>query len=218
MLARAGYRAVAPDLRGYGDSPKPKSVAAYQASEVTGDVAALIESLSRDGAIVVGHDWGAVTAWYLAMARPELVRKLVVMNVPHPAAIARELRRSTSQKLKLIYQLFFRLPVLPELFMWIFGRFFFREYVKDWTLTPMLNYYRAVPKSRGTLKKIFRRIEVPVMIVWSEREPVFNAAALNDLDAWIANVRIERIPGAGHYVQQDAPERVHELLIDFFAG
>jgi epoxide hydrolase 4 len=209
VLARAGYRAVAPDLRGYGDSPKPKGVDAYQASEVAADVAELIESLSGEPAVVVGHDWGAVMAWYLAMARPELVRKLVILNVPHPAAIARELRRSTKQKLKLLYQLFFRLPVLPELLLRVFS------HIPRDSLTPMFHYYRAVPRSRGTLKKLFRRIDVPVMIVWSEHEPVFNAAAIEDLGAWVTDVRIERIPGAGHFVQNDARERVHELLLDF---
>lgn len=72
-LARAGFRAVAPDLRGYGASPAPKGVAAYQASELVADVAELIDS----PAIVVGHDWGAIVAWYLAMSRPELVRKRI---------------------------------------------------------------------------------------------------------------------------------------------
>ncbi len=217
VLARAGFRAVAPDLRGYGDSPKPKGIDAYVASEVVADVAELIESLSSVPVVVVGHDWGAVMAWYLAMARPELVRKLVILNVPHPAAIARELGRSTKQKLKLLYQLFFRLPVLPELFMRMFGLLFFRDYAKDWALTPMLNYYRAVPKSRGMLRKTLRRIDAPVMILWSEREPVFNASAIEDLDAWVTNVRIERIAGAGHFVQNDRREQVNRLLIEFAA-
>jgi epoxide hydrolase 4 len=227
-LARAGFRVIAPDLRGYGDSPKPEGVDAYQASEVAADVAELIESLSSVPVVVVGHDWGAVMAWYLAMARPELVRKLVILNVPHPAAIARELARSTPQKLKLLYQLFFRLPVLPELFMRLFGRLLLRRagritraeadaFARQWrgNLTPMLNYYRAVPRSRGTLKKLFRRIDAPVMIVWSEHEPVFNASALEDLGAWVTNVRIERVAGAGHFVQHDAREEVTRLLIDF---
>jgi epoxide hydrolase 4 len=223
-LARAGFRVVAPDLRGYGDSPQPRGVNAYLVSEVVADVAELIQSISGEPAIVVGHDWGAVMAWYLAMARPELVRKLVILNVPHPAAIARELSRSTRQKLKLLYQLFFRLPVLPELFMRIFGRMLMRRagrftrdevaaYAKQWHLTPMLNYYRAVPRSRGTLKKVFRRIDVPVLIVWSEHEPVFNASAIEDLGAWVTDVHIERIPGAGHFVQHDARERVNGLMI-----
>ena len=101
--------------------------------------------------------------------------------------------------------------------MWMVGRFRFRDFVRDWALTPMLNYYRAVPKSRGTLKKIFRRIDAPVMIVWSEHEPVFNATTLDDLDAWVTNVRIERIERAGHFVLQEARARVNELLLDFVA-
>lgn len=214
-LARAGFRAVAPDLRGYGDSPKPKGVDAYQASEVVADIAELLQSFNDEPAVVVGHDWGAIMAWYLAMTRPELVRKLVILNVPHPAAIARELKRSTKQKLKLTYQLFFRLPVLPELFLRAFGLLFFREYAKQWALTPMLNYYRAVPKSRGMLRKTLRRIDVPVMIIWGEREPVFNASAIEDLGAWVTDVRIERIAGAGHFVQNDQREKVNALLLDF---
>jgi epoxide hydrolase 4 len=216
-LARAGFRAVAPDLRGYGDSPKPKGVEAYTASEVVADVAELIESMSSVPVVVVGHDWGALMAWYLAMVRPELVRKLVILNVPHPAAIARELGRSTKQKLKLLYQLFFRLPVLPELFMRLFGLLFFREYAKQWSLTPMLNYYRAVPKSRGMLRRTLHRIDAPVLIIWGEREPVFNASAIEGLDAWVTNVRIERIPRAGHFVQNEAREEVDRLVIDFAA-
>lgn len=228
-LAQAGFRAVAPDLRGYGDSPKPKGVENYGIPALVGDVAELIESLGGAPCVLVGHDWGAVVAWSLAMMRPELVRKLVILNVPHPAAIARELQRSSKQKLKLLYQLFFQLPVLPELFMRFGGRTLLRRagrysedeietYARQWragSLTPMLNYYRAMRGARGEMRKRFRRIEVPVLIIWGEREPVFLASALDDLDAFVADVRIARVPKAGHFVQRDAPERVSELLIEF---
>jgi pimeloyl-ACP methyl ester carboxylesterase len=230
-LAHAGFRAVAPDLRGYGDSPKPKGAGAYVMTEVVGDVAELIESLSSVPVVVVGHDWGAVTAWNLAMMRPELVRKLVIINVPHPAAIARELGRSTKQKLKLLYQLFFQLPLLPELFMRLFGRFLLHragrftreetaEYRKEWrtALTPMLHYYRALGKSRGMMRKLFRRIDLPTLILWGEREPVFLSSALEDMGEWVTDVRVERIPRAGHFAQRDQPEEVTRLLIDFAAS
>lgn len=230
-LAHAGYRAVAPDLRGYGRSPKPKGADAYVMTEVVGDVVELIESLSSVPVLVVGHDWGAVVAWNLAMMRPDLVRKLVIVNVPHPAAIVRELGRSTKQKLKLLYQLFFQLPLLPELFMRTLGPFLLhraarytpeeeKEYRNEWreSLTPMLNYYRALPKSRGMMRKLFRRIELPTLILWGEREPVFLPSTLEDMGEWVTDVRVERIPRAGHFPHVDAPERFTELVTGFAAA
>ncbi|HUR82884.1 MAG TPA: alpha/beta hydrolase [Thermoanaerobaculia bacterium] len=227
-FAHAGFRAVAPDLRGYASSPKPKGADAYVMTDVVTDVAELIDSMSSVPVMVVGHDWGAVAAWNLAMMRPDLVRKLVILNVPHPAAIAREMRRSTKQKVKLLYQLFFQLPLLPEIFMKLFGglllrfsgrftRDEIRAYRQEWrgSLTPMLNYYRAINKSRAAMRKHFRRIDAPTLIVWGEHEPVFQASALDDLGEWVTNVHIERVPRAGHFVQTDAPEEVSRLLIDF---
>lgn len=229
LLASAGFRAVAPDLRGYGDSPKPNGIDAYVMTEIVADAAEMIESLGDAPCVVVGHDWGAVVAWNLAMMRPELVRRLVIVNVPHPAAIKRELARSSRQKVRLLYQVFFQLPLLPELFMRVFGRTLLRrggrftadetrEYSRQWrngSLTPMLNYYRALRRSRGMMRKLFRRIDVPTLILWSEHEPVFLRSTLDDLDEWVTDVRVEKIPGAGHFAQRDAPELVAKLVIDF---
>ena len=230
LLAQAGFRAVAPDLRGYARSPKPEGVDAYVMTEVVADVVELIESLSATPVVVVGHDWGAVVAWNLAMMRPDLVHRLVILNVPHPAAIARELRRSRRQKAKLLYQLFFQLPVLPELFMRLFGRTLLRRagrftreeidaYATEWrgSLTTMLNYYRAIGKSRTIMRKLFRRIDMPVLILWGEREPVFLDSALDDLGEWVSDVRIERIANAGHFVQTDAPDEVTRHIAGFAA-
>jgi pimeloyl-ACP methyl ester carboxylesterase len=228
-LAAAGFRAVAPDLRGYGESPKPRDVDSYRMSLIVGDVVELIESLNGGKpCVLVGHDWGAVAAWSLAMIRPDLLRKLVIINVPHPAAIARELKRSTRQKLNVMYQLYFQLPVLPELTMKLFGRAFLRRaarftpeeietYIRQWrgNLSPMLHYYRAMRKSRGELRKVAKRIETPTLIIWGEREPVFLPSALDDLGQWVANVRIERLPKIGHFAQHDAAERVSELIVDW---
>src|SRR5215207_1913622 len=90
-LAAAGYRGVAPDLRGYNESDKPPGVASYRSDKLVGDAAGLIESLRAGPAVVVGHDWGGVIAWLLVMRRPDLVRGLVVLNAPHPATFLREL-------------------------------------------------------------------------------------------------------------------------------
>ena len=231
-LAAAGFRAVAPDLRGYGESPKPSAVDDYRLPLIVDDVAELVRSLNGDQpCVVVGHDWGALVAWFLAMLHPELVSRLLIMNVPHPALFARELKRSRKQRLKAAYQLFFQLPVLPEVVMRVFGRTmlkksgrFTREqidaYAANWksNITPMLNYYRAMRKTRGDLRRIMRRIDVPTMIIWGEWEPVFLPETLVGTEEWVPDLRIARVPKVGHFIQNDAPERVNQLLIEFLSA
>jgi pimeloyl-ACP methyl ester carboxylesterase len=198
-------------------------VKAYRTDVVAEDVAELIESLGGAPCVLVGHDWGAAVAWTLGMRRPDLLRKLVILNVPHPSAIAREARRHFRQKIKLLYQVYFQLPLLPELTMKVLTRQWRRDF------TPMLNYYRAlryhstaVPKLSSILTSAksaeepsSRRVDVPTLIIWGECEPVFLASGLQDLERWVPDVRIVRIPHAGHFVQRDAAERVNQLLIDF---
>src|SRR5215471_13220996 len=90
-LAEAGFRAVAPDLRGYNESDKPVRVRNYRIDLLARDVAGLIAALGQRRAVVVGHDWGGAIAWWLAMRRPEVVERLVILNAPHPAMMLREL-------------------------------------------------------------------------------------------------------------------------------
>src|SRR5579884_3024966 len=115
-LAAAGFRVLAPDLRGYNESDKPPGVAAYGLERVAGDVAALVRHAGERRAAVVGHDWGGGIAWWLAMHRPDVVGRLAVLNAPHPAAFRRELR-TPGQLLRSWYVFFFQLPALPE---WLF--------------------------------------------------------------------------------------------------
>lgn len=230
VLAAAGYRAIAPDLRGYGESPAPRGVDDYRVPLLVEDVAELIHALDREPCILVGHDWGALVAWFLAMMKPELVRKLVILNVPHPALFVREVRRNRKQMLKASYQVFFQLPVLPELFMRLFGRMLMKKagrftpeqidaYAAHWkrNITPMLNYYRAMRKTRGDLRPMMRRIDVPTLIIWGEREPVMLPSTLEGTEEWVPDVRIAKVPRAGHFVQHDAVEAVNQLLLEFLA-
>src|SRR5205814_3804374 len=113
-LAEAGFHVVAPDMRGYNLSDKPHGVGAYRTHILARDVATLIARYGAQRAHVVGHDWGAVIAWTFAMAYPDGLDRLAVLNVPHPIVSIRALR-SLAQLRRSWYVFFFQLPYLPEL-------------------------------------------------------------------------------------------------------
>ena len=116
-LAAAGFRVLAPDLRGYNLSDKPRGADAYRVESLTADVAGLIRHAGERSAVVVGHDWGGVLAWLLPLHHHKIVHKRVILNAPHPAALRRELRRGADQLLRSWYVFFFQLPWLPEAMM-----------------------------------------------------------------------------------------------------
>jgi epoxide hydrolase 4 len=230
-LATAGYRVIAPDLRGYHDSDKPADVDAYTLEELVADAIAVIES-AGEPVTLVGHDWGGMIAWFVAMQRPELLRKLVILNAPHPVCYMRELRATIEQKLRASYQLFLRLPAMPEFmlplllpaFMRRFGRFTEADvavYRESWkrpgAIRAMANYYRALQHSMSTLGRSVRTISVPTLIIWGENDPAFSIRTLDHTHDWVPHLRVEVVRGAGHFVQTDAAERVTALLLDFLA-
>jgi pimeloyl-ACP methyl ester carboxylesterase len=228
-LIDAGFRVVAPDLRGYNESSKPRRVDEYRLTVVAADIIALIEHLGAP-CVLVGHDWGGVVSWLVAMMRPDLLRKLAVINVAHPVPFLRELRRNKRQKMRMVYQLFFQPPVLPEMLMPLLlpmflrraGRFTgdeIREYEKAWrgfaTRRAMANYYRAIRTYRRELRQHVRPIDIPTLLIWGRREPVFLRETTEDFDEYVPNLRFVLIDDAGHFVQTDAPEIVSELLVNF---
>ncbi len=108
------FRVVAPDLRGYNESDKPRGVAPYALGELVADVQGLIEAFGERQAVIVGHDWGGAIAWTFATEHPEATRRLVVMNCPHPAIFVQHLRANGRQRARSWYMLFFQVPWLPE--------------------------------------------------------------------------------------------------------
>jgi pimeloyl-ACP methyl ester carboxylesterase len=236
-LAGAGFRAIAPDLRGYNLSDKPAGVAAYRLSLLVGDVAALIEQEAEGRAVVVGHDWGGALAWKLAMDRPELVERLVILNAPYPAAFRRELS-NPAQWLRSWYIAFFQLPYLPERWLAagnfaLLDRMFRREPVRPGTFTPhdialykaalarpgaltaAINWYRALVRHPGDLHAAARPIAAPTLLIWGESDPYLGVGMTEDLDRWVPGIRVVRFPDAGHWIHNEAPERVNSLLLGF---
>jgi epoxide hydrolase 4 len=113
-LAAAGFRAVAPDLRGYNESDRPAKISSYRLNTLVADVAGLVAQLNCGPVYLVGHDWAGIIAWRLAAMHPQLVQKMALLNAAHPAAYRRELRRNPVQWLRSSYVLLFQLPWLPE--------------------------------------------------------------------------------------------------------
>jgi pimeloyl-ACP methyl ester carboxylesterase len=240
-LVGAGYRVLAPDLRGYNLSEKPAGVASYRIDLLCQDVVGLIRHAGAERAVVVGHDWGGGIAWETALRHPAIVEKLVILNAPHPEAFLRELR--TFEQLRRSWYMFlFQLPWLPE---WKISRHYFAAFdqlfranpvrpdaytdadirltkaafARPGALTAAINYYRAAFRSlfRGRETRN-PRTEIPTLLIWGERDRYLGSRLTEGLDRWVPNLRIERLPDASHWVQNDAPERVNELLLEFLGG
>jgi pimeloyl-ACP methyl ester carboxylesterase len=236
-LVEAGFRVVAPDLRGYNLSGKPPGVRSYRLELLVEDVAGLIRHAGEGRAHLAGHDWGGVVGWYLAMRHPGAVDRLVVANAPHPAVFAREVWKP-DQMLRSAYAGFFQLPFLPEatlragdfaLLERIFRngplrpgvytkediRLYKEALSRPGALTAPIHYYRAFARYGPPP---VRRIATPTLLIWGERDRYLVNRLLEGVEAWVPNLQVERIPDASHWVLADAPERVNRLVVDFLRG
>jgi epoxide hydrolase 4 len=237
-LAEAGFRVVAPDMRGYNLSDKPQGVNNYRAELLGRDVARLIRACGAERAKVVGHDWGGVVAWMAAMHYPEQVEKLAILNVPHPDRFLQGLW-TLHQLRKSWYIFFFQIPWLPEQvvragnFAWL--RYNFRNdpvrpgafnpqdierYVealsRPGALTAAMNYYRALfRQTPAQVRRQLRKVEIPVLVIWGERDRYLGTELAQPDRTWVPDVRVERLVDASHWVQADHPGKVNALLLDF---
>ena len=238
-LANAGYRVLVPDQRGYNRSDAPAAIAAYDLDLLTADVCALIDDAGRDRAHVVGHDWGAAVAWMLAMTRPERVRRLGILNVPHPRVFWQTLRTSPSQLLRSTYALFFQLPRLPE---WLLGRndgqglaWLLRASSHHDTFTEAdLAAYRQAWRRPGRLRGMlhwyragFRRavrrgtstapITAPTLVLWGARDAALSRQMAAASTSMCEDGQLVMLDAATHWVQHDAPAPVTRHLLDHLA-
>jgi pimeloyl-ACP methyl ester carboxylesterase len=229
-LAAAGFRVVAPDMRGYNLSDKPYGVDAYRIEHLVRDVVGLVQALGRDRAHLVGHDWGGAVAWEFAQRRPELTKSLTVMNCPHPHEMAKGLFRPSQVK-KSWYMFFFQLPGLPEKELMKDDASFLRRSLKSLPkedvaryveaakrargMNGPLNYYRASMRAlvRGGTPK-YRPIVAPVLVLWGEADRWLEVEMARPDARWVSDLRVELVPGATHWVHIDAPAVVNRALLE----
>ncbi len=239
LLADHGWRAVAPDLRGYGDTTRPKGTAPYAIDHLVEDTATLFDALGAKRRLLVAHDWGAGIAWVFAMRRRLALDGLIIMNLPHPAVLTHALKTSAVQRRRSWYMAFFQLPLLPELLLGAnraraIGRAFsgmavdkraFPPAVTDYyranamrpgALTAMINYYRANTRTIGREPVV--PITVPTLMIWGEADTALGVELTEGHDALVDDFILVRLPRVSHWVQQEAPDKVNAAIAAWLAA
>lgn len=227
-LAEAGFKVIVPDLRGYGKSDQPEDVAAYTIDKLVEDTVAVLDAADAPRAHVVGHDWGSAVAWTVAATVPNRVDHLVALSVGHPTAFR---AAGFQQYARSWYMLLFQFRGVAETFLTANDWMGFRRWsghpdadgvIADLeassSLTPGLNYYRAnvPPESFLQAPPELPPVQAPTMGLWSTKDFALTEAQMVNSEQHVtAPWRYERIEGAGHWMQLEAPEPVNRLLIDF---
>ena len=236
-LAGAGWRVIAPSQRGYAGSSKPDGVFAYRLPVLARDVLGLADAAGAQQFSVVGHDWGGAIAWHLATVHPERLHRIVVLNGVHPGTVGLHALRHPTQLLRGWYVGAFQVPVVPELLLrasgyaWLeramlgsarpgaFPPELLGQYRAQWAqpgaLTAMLNWYRALafdPPSPAL------RIELPVTVLWGERDPVLERGLADAALALCSHGRLVPFPKATHWLHHEEPDEVNRQLLQALAA
>lgn len=230
------FKVVALDLRGYNDSDKPQDKSAYVMAEFIKDVEGVIKGLGYEKCVLVGHDWGGGIAWSFAHAHPEMVERLIVLNIPHPAKFAQGFR-TPQQLLRSSYIFLFQLPWLPEMLLQAadyqaietafkgmavdksaFTQADLDAYkdaaAKRGALTAALNYYRNVGQ-QGLLSEDWGVLEVPTLMIWGENDTALGKELTYGTENYVRNLQIKYIPNCSHWVQQEQPYLVNQYMREF---
>lgn len=238
-LAKAGFRVWAPDQRGYNLSEKPAGIASYHLDLLAKDVIGLIDAAGRETACIAGHDWGAGVTWHTALRYPDRLRKIGILNVPHPAVMLRTLRSSAAQMLKSWYMFYFQIPVLPELMVGMgdsaaaaqqllrssrpgtFSDADIAEYLKAWrhpgAWTAMINWYRSVAQNNPKLPEDIR-VKVPTLMMWGAKDAFLSEAMAQPSIDLCDEGRLVKFAEATHWVQHEESYQVSALLAEWFGN
>ena len=237
LLAGLGYRAWAPDLRGYGESDRPPRCADYAIETLMEDVAGLIDASGARSTLLLAHDWGGVIAWYFALRQLRPLDRLVMMNIPHPKVLERALR-TWRQLARSWYVFLFQIPRVPEALLRA-GNYraigdAFRNMAVDKSrfpeevlqvyrdnaarpgaLSAMLNYYRAFVRGGGGRRQQrlgYPVIDTPTLMIWGEHDVALGKETTYGTAEFVPNLTLRYLPNVSHWVQQEAPETVNAIL------
>ncbi len=240
-FSEKGYKTVAPNMRGYGASGRPRK--GYDVDTLADDVAGLFDHYGADKAILVAHDWGGVVAWHFAYRYPGRLEALIILNAPHPVRFDRQLRGNISQLRKSYYVFMFQIPFLPE---WFLGRrrarmvgeiirktavrkdAFSDEDIEKYSLnmsTPGalragIEYYRRALRDAPKLRKFYKgkKISAPTLVIWAQQDAFLGPELANSLESFFdAPLEISPIHNCGHWVQNEAPEEVNAAIDKFLS-
>jgi pimeloyl-ACP methyl ester carboxylesterase len=246
VFAAQGFRCVAPNLRGYEKSDAPAEVAAYRAKYLVQDIAALIQAEGAPLECLVAHDWGGAVAWNLANQLPHLIKRLAIVNSPHPGTFLRELKSNPKQQEASAYMNFLIRPDAEDIlaqddYRRLFGFFsnggsapWLTDEVKaqyravwDESLKGGCNYYRAspirppTPEDPGaaaiTLPREMLTVGVPTLVVWAMDDIALPPELVDGLDGYISDMTLVKIEGASHWIVHEQPARVAGLLGEFLS-
>ncbi|MFU8816257.1 MAG: alpha/beta fold hydrolase [Pseudomonadales bacterium] len=244
MLAELGYRAWAPNLRGYGRSVRSEGMEAYSIENLMADVAGLIDASGCRETVLIAHDWGAVIAWFFAMRRIRPLSRLIICNVPHPAPARQAMSKGLAQLKKSWYIFFFQVPGVPE---WVLGRddarrvgdairrssanperfpdevieVYRRNAAQPGALTAMINYYRALVRGGGARRQResgYPLIDTPTLMIWGEDDVALTKETTYGTEQYVRDLTVRYLPRVSHWVQQEAPEIVNPMMQAFLTG
>ena len=233
-LAGAGFRVVAIDMRGYGESDAPPEIGAYSLDRLVEDVVAVANTLNLDRFNLVGHDWGGIVAWAVAARHALLVKRLVILNAPHLDVMSPVIFRRPSQLMRSAYVGFFQIPLLPEVALSMrsyrllchalmstsrpgtFTQGELARYVEQWSrpgrLRAMLNYYRTLVRRQ---RQALGRIVPPTLILWGCKDHALDAELAKASLLQCANGRMSMHRSATHWLHLEEPEWVNGHLLRF---
>jgi pimeloyl-ACP methyl ester carboxylesterase len=236
-FADKGYRVVAPDQRGYNLSDKPEGVAAYNIDKLAKDMIGLIDAYGQKQVYLVGHDWGASVSWWLALKYPDRFRKLVILNVPHPKIMAKNVFTNTAQMQRSWYIFFFQIPGAVDRlaaagdYEWVlqlittsanpgtFSPAELEEYRKAFrqpgAFTAMVNWYRAMIQTQSEPPRSFD-VTVPMIFMWGEEDVAMLTEMADQSMRYCKQGRLIKLPGVSHWIQHEAADKVNAQIAEFF--